>query len=643
MDALLRGAVRNARLPKDHGLDTVMEAVVNSIQSIHRDGGSKVVVRYLYDTSQTTIDGRKTSLKVRGFEIEDDGVGFNPANLESFDTLNSEAKLDMGCKGVGRVLWLKVFRDVTVDSSFESEDSMHRVSFRFHVGRDKYRDEPSHHFDGPRRTIVRLDGIEKGYYKYLNKQPDTIARHILNHCFSYFVNWEMPDITVESNDGAILVNDLFDERRGNMDEVPVEVRGHGLKLTFFRFYGWKGDGNRVEFCADGRTVKSMPIFKDVRLTDDDDEDFVFCAYVSGDLLDENVNDLRTDFSIQEHRLDPDEVSMDEIVDEVKRQCKGYLGKALSRDEVRRRERIESISKAYPEIGLICRSDPTIVEDINADMSEQELYAYINRRGADMNTAAMFDIKDLIGQRTRIYEGDGCEDIMSRIDDMQRNTLARYVIGRRLVIDMLERGMQRSVEDDKFPLESYIHNIMLPRGTDPDHPSDVNSCNLWLLDERMNYYAYGGAFSDVYMKRITGDDDEDRPDVVVFSEIDEGVTRSVALVEFKRYDRKDYDMEGQIKRYVMKIRKAGSIELESGRKIALTSETTFHCFGVCDLFTGYGDELAVSNYTSVYGGRGYYQWFPKLNASIEFIDYGKVASDAKLRNKVFFDVLGIGDE
>ena len=398
----------------------------------------------------------------------------------------------------------------------------------------------------------------------------------------------------------------------------------------------------VEFCADGRTVKSMPIFKDVRLTDDDGEDFVFCAYVSGDLLDENVNDLRTDFSIQEHKLDPEEVSMDEIVDEVRRQCKGYLGKALNRDEVRRRERIESISKAYPEIGLICRRDPTIVDGINADMSEQDLYGHINRCGADMDTAAMFDIKDLIGRKTRIYEDDVCEEIMSRIDDFQRNTLARYVIGRRMVIEMLEKGMRRSEEDGGFPLESYIHDIMLPRGTDPDSPPDVNSCNLWLLDERMNYYAFGGAFSDVYMRRITGDDNQDRPDVVVFSEIADGVSRSVALVEFKRYDRKDNDMEIQIKRYVMKIRKAGHIELESGRKIALTSETTFHCFGVCDLLTGYGDELAASNYTRVYGGRGYYQWFPLLNASIEFIDYSKVASDAKLRNEVFFDILGIKD-
>ena len=323
----------------------------------------------------------------------------------------------MGCKGVGRILWLKVFGDVTVDSSFDSEDGLRQVSFRFHTGRDRYRDEPSHPFDGPRRTIVRLDGIERGYFKSLNKQPETIARHILNHCFSYFVSWRMPEIVVESHDGSIRVNDLFDDRKGNMDEVPVEVRGHGLKLTFFRFYGWKGDGNRVEFCADGRTVKSMPIFKDVRLTDDDGEDFVFCAYVSGDLLDENVNDLRTDFSIQEHKLDPEEVSMDEIVDEVRRQCKGYLGKALNRDEVRRRERIESISKAYPEIGMICRRDPTIVDGINADMSEQDLYGHINRCGADMDTVAMFDIKDLIGRKTRIYEGDVCEDIMSRIDDI----------------------------------------------------------------------------------------------------------------------------------------------------------------------------------------------------------------------------------
>ena len=646
MDALLRGSVRNVNLPKDHGLDTVLEAVVNSIQAIHLGGGSTVIVRYIYDKSQRSLDPSRPTNILDGFEIQDDGPGFNPFNLESFDTINTEAKLELGCKGIGRLLWLKAFDNVEIDSSYDTEEGTKRVAFRFHTGRDRYRDEEPRPFDGGRRTIVSLRGIIRDYRKSMGIKPDTMARRILNHCFTYFVNWDMPIIYVESSEGRTCVNDLYDERLGNKDEMQFLLKDERFTMTCFRFYGWREYGNRVEFCADGRTVKSLPIFKGIRLIDDEGEEFVFCAYLSGEILDETVNDVRTEFAIQPHMLDPDEISMDELVNEVMQRCRSSLGPALARDERRRKERLDAITTNYPELGLICDRDPTIIDGISADMTELDLYKAINRYGADMDAEAVFDVRDLMGRKMTILANDECQDVLDRLKGIQSDTLARYVIQRRLTIEMLERGMERWLDtkdgEERFPYEDYMHNILLPKRVTPDSPPDINSCNLWILDERLNYYAFVGSFSDIYMKRITGVEDKDRPDIAVFSEISGGVCRSVALVELKRYDVEDYDMERQMKRYVKKMTDAGHIELQTGRKVSLTPETTFHCFGICDLTTDYGDELEMSNYRKVYGGRGYFQWFPLLNAMIEFIDYGKVATDAKLRNQVFFDILGIKD-
>ncbi len=63
-----------------------------------------------------------------GFKIIDEGIGFNNDNLQSFETLDSEHKIDKGCRGVGRLLWLKVFKSVEIVSYFkQGKDVIKRV------------------------------------------------------------------------------------------------------------------------------------------------------------------------------------------------------------------------------------------------------------------------------------------------------------------------------------------------------------------------------------------------------------------------------------------------------------------------------------------------------------------------------------
>ena len=62
--------------------------------------------------------GPDPSAKIIGFKIIDNGIGFNDANLKSFETLDSDHKAVKGCRGVGRLLWLKAFQKVYVDSVY---------------------------------------------------------------------------------------------------------------------------------------------------------------------------------------------------------------------------------------------------------------------------------------------------------------------------------------------------------------------------------------------------------------------------------------------------------------------------------------------------------------------------------------------
>jgi hypothetical protein len=129
----LQGRLRNTSLPKSNGLLPVFEAVVNSIHSLEEKGNlaknGEIIIQVLRSTqSKLNLNDEKNLGEVTGFIITDNGIGFNDENMNSFETLDSDHKIEKGCRGVGRLLWLKAFDKVEVESAFE--DKSGNTSFR---------------------------------------------------------------------------------------------------------------------------------------------------------------------------------------------------------------------------------------------------------------------------------------------------------------------------------------------------------------------------------------------------------------------------------------------------------------------------------------------------------------------------------
>jgi hypothetical protein len=84
----------------------VVEMIVNAVQAIDEtektDGKVSIRVRR---ESQAEVDGSLPD--VNSFEIEDNGIGFNDAHRDSFDTLYTDLKIVEGGKGFGRFTCLK--------------------------------------------------------------------------------------------------------------------------------------------------------------------------------------------------------------------------------------------------------------------------------------------------------------------------------------------------------------------------------------------------------------------------------------------------------------------------------------------------------------------------------------------------------
>lgn len=143
----LAGRVRNTTLPKTHALLPLHEAVVNGIQAIDARfpndvaGRGRLTVRILRE-ARAELDlgagapGRAPLKVITGFSVEDNGIGFTSDNMTSFETLDSDFKASIGCRGVGRLLWLVAFDDVQVSSAYYDGESLSGRQFRFSISRD---------------------------------------------------------------------------------------------------------------------------------------------------------------------------------------------------------------------------------------------------------------------------------------------------------------------------------------------------------------------------------------------------------------------------------------------------------------------------------------------------------------------------
>ncbi|WP_204353800.1 hypothetical protein [Cronobacter sakazakii] len=187
----LKGRLRNTSLPKSHGLMPVFEAVVNSIHSIEEKGNSdngKVILRINRATQESLDFDAKSLPPILGFTITDNGCGFNETNFKSFETLDSDHKIDKGCRGVGRLMWLKVFDLVEVESHFVDGDGhLKKRVFRFNDKSGVHCESLQVATEQQPGTQIKLVGFDESYRKQVPTKGLTVANQLLEHVLWYFV------------------------------------------------------------------------------------------------------------------------------------------------------------------------------------------------------------------------------------------------------------------------------------------------------------------------------------------------------------------------------------------------------------------------------------------------------------------------
>lgn len=676
METNLVGRVRNTSLPKTNGLLPLYEAVSNSIHAIEEaelEAEEGWVTVEIFRDKQASIPvtgdkkkpGPEPMSEIVGFKIADNGVGFNKANMSSFQTLDSDYKAGSGGRGVGRLLWLKAFDRATVDSTFLAEDGAGmRRTFSFRLPDGVHREAVSENATSETGTSIHLDGFGDRYREASPKTARPIAVHLLEHCLWYFVReGSAPRITILDGQDSISLDDLYDEHMvSSAAPETVTIKGVPFDLTHMRLRAHAGRSHRVAFCAANRVAQEESLKGKVpglfgHLTDEEG-DFVYECYVSSPFLDESVRSDRTSFDIDEEPLElfaDTDISFTDIRSAVLSAAEAQLSKYLEVSLRQGRERVDDfVAKRGPRYRPILGRIPK--EDLSVDpsISDKELELFLHGHLADLESQILADGHDLMHPEVDDDEEEYREKLseyLDRVDEIKKSDLAAYVAHRKVIIDLLTKAIQRK-DDGKYSREQVIHQLIMPMRSDSNELKP-GAKNLWLIDERLAFHDYLASDKTLSAMPITGSKETKEPDLCglrVFDNphlVTEGERppfASLTIVELKRPMRndakegEDKDPIEQCLGYLQRIRD-GEVTTPEGRPLRGSGIPGF-CYVICDLTPTMEARCKMHDFWPTLDGLGYFGFKREYQAFVKVISFDQLANAAKERNRAFFDKLGL---
>lgn len=666
----LQGRLRNTSLSKSHGLMPVFEALVNSIHSIEEKGNlatsGQITLELIRDT-QVTLDLENNSVsEITGFIVYDNGIGFNEVNMRSFETLDSDHKIEKGCRGVGRLLWLKVFDQVEVSSVFKTESGeFQQRTFTFNAKQGVKNIDVSTVKDVDTYTRISLINFDSNYRSQSPKTTTNIANALLEHCLWYFVRAQgVPKIYVKDGTEQVSLNALYDTyMHSSAKSESIKIKGKLFELTHIKFRASANKKHAMSLCAANRLVKEESINGKIpglygKITDDKG-DFIYSCYVSSPYLDERVRSERTSFEIAENfdgLFADTEITLKDIREEIIECAKVYLQDFLVANVKAGRDRVDNfISQKAPRYRPIVNhiNEQELIVDPN--ISDKDLELHLHKQLAEIERKLLEDGHDVMSPAA----GENFDDYQERLnnylrtaEDIKKSDLANYVSHRRVILDLLEKSIKR-MQDGKFAREDLIHKLIMPMGKDSNEVS-VDASNLWLIDERLAFHNYLASDKTLNSMPITGDQSSKEPDVCALNVYDNPIfvsdkqtppLASITVIEIKRPMRNDAkageekDPIEQALGYLNRIRK-GRVCTAGGRPIPNSEVIPGYCYVIADLTDSVVARCEMLDLTITSDHMGYFGFHKQFKAYIEVISFDRLVNAAKERNRAFFDMLGL---
>lgn len=611
--------------------DVLFEAITNSIQA----NATKITCTLqcvnppLEGEDGLSLDKKK----VNNITITDNGNGFNDSNYDSFIHYRTKYKKDLGCKGVGRLTFLKVYRNVRYNSKLKDEKEVRSFVFNEIFDTDNLNKEKNEEITENLTEVQFIEvtpeyfnterDLDRRIYLDLPEIKEKILLHLIPTLFFYQkrgVNIEIQIIDSTSGELEIIVpSDV-----PSFQQKPFVVSDKdSVKYNFNLNYKVDNTGGKLNayYCANNRTVCEFSE-KELKLSLPSGYSGFFL--LESPYFDSHVNNERNDFDIFKVRTDVFSTLSWEMINEKLKDIISKIVRVGIPDA-------ENINVA--KLKTIEKERPYLVEYIQEE--DIQMAGFLDKKHIIEKAKKRFDTakeKVLINAGKESYTDSELQEAIQ----LTQNELVSYINDRVQVLERL-----RKLVDNKEQVENIIHNLFMERRTEDDYFS-VGKNNLWLLDDRFTSYSY--AASEKHIHEVldavgeTSDEIEnknDRPDLSIFFSHNPNNPKRLksVLVEIKPFD---FKSKSDRKKF------AGIQQLRDYVKAFKTKENIEEIFAF--LITDVDDKLAArlidDGYTPLFSTEApiYHRFLDKAGISIYVVGAKTLIIDAEARNKVFLDII-----
>lgn len=673
----LKNRVNKLHLPRTKPLLPLFEVLSNSIHAIqdkkefqpNLEGQIIVDIIRNGDPETLKVLPNIDNYPIHSFRITDNGVGFDADNIKAFSEFDTERKAKIGGKGIGRLVCLKAFEKLKVESIYSDNDSFKLRRFEYKKikeGFDNYEDNIQTDKTST-GTIIELFKYDLEFQKFVPLNIYEIARELINHFQLYYIQKIEPVIILRNqNNVEINLTNLFNQEfERQILQQSFYINDKEFKVIISKSY--KAKSHKFHYCAHNRVVKEDGVSKyieDLRfqINPEIGIGYFYQIFVIGEYLDENVNEERTNFDFKidddDEELDFQEISLAKIRKEMIATVEDLLKEFL---QTTRQQKLESyypiIETEYPNYLGVINYNKEKVEKLPAGLTKSELDLRLYEIESQWRLEVKKEGIELLEKKKDITTLDEYkylyEKFLTEFNEVGQSDLARYIVHRRSVIDLLDKLIELN-QENKFENEEIIHSLFFPiRETKQSITHEKQ--NLWLLDERLTFnslLASDKMFNQIETLESTATDrmdlivrqDEVFENAVLYSE-DKIPFESFTIIEFKKPERNDYkhgdrkkDPIKQVRSYIDEIIK-NKFKLK-GKSLGASKNTPFYCYIVADITETLYDILEYEAFDPTPDGLGYFKFYDTKvsRAYIEVLPFKKVIKDAKQRNKILFDKL-----
>ncbi len=637
----------------------LIETIANSLEAEATEIGIELFV----DNSQQQIEDEsiKVIKRINGFKITDNGKGFTNENIDSFTQFKSHLKKKLGCKGVGRFTWLKVYEDIHIES--QTKETF--VSFSFNKNFSINDIQPIQKNSEKRLTSITFSNVTKQYKRFANpknkkdKDVDTrtvadineikelIATHFLVKFFLIHEeekrNFKI--ILKIGEEKEIITNKNITKLNKKEFDIldTIDTSLTPKYYHFILFYKYLETNNKPaiqSYCAAGRLV--APFTDTVKINSLPTPNLNLNMLLTSEYFDERTTEERNDFSFSKNEVNRTTVNpipLNEINDKLKQVIDEILLEKFPNLGQNNDKVIKECIEERPYLGKYIRLDNAKIKTKSKVLNDAEKAYHKEKKEIRENFAKMLESKKYTDKKIFMEN-------ISKVNDISARELAEYFLYREQIIF----GLNKLIEDNS-PIENDLHELFMPKNTISDFGSNELSkydSNIWLLDDK--FMPYLKAYSDIEiskikeqiaqnMRKITGE--LKKPDMTIFYNNVDSVYKDIVMVEFK------------------------ALNVSADRKVAAYSEINrnlqFILKGIDNIRTMYGyiitdldkefceyleaqpgvELLYTTSETPMYyyfNGNLKDSNDNKKGCHVYILSTNSICKDAQSRNKIFLDII-----